>query len=978
MLSRNLHKKSRLHAQQVYLETRKRFKDNRAAATLTESDSKDSVTRKHTNQLISQPSHTDYCSTLPKSVYAFPFVEDATSLSTPLSHVVDSTTLDLHQKYLSNKMNHLDFKTSSFASVCDSDNELDCNIGTSKQFLFIMQQARQYTTPKRQMEVFRNYQGPNRKVNITSRAFSTSSQSSTTTEEQTKKQQVSPSTNSPTKSASSVLHRTKSVEKEKSITVRAQEMVKSAISSLVSMLLKTPGILWFYITHPKEFRNKLSELKDHAKKEIHHYYMGSKLLMADLRTARSMLRRTLQGSSLTRRERKQLLRTVTDVFRIVPMSVFVLIPFMEFALPFALKIFPNMLPSTFQDSLKAEENMKRELKSRIAMAEFFQETLHDLAKEQKKAAERQRDAIKESDDPTLDLESTENREETASSFLEFINKARKGEMFPPEVIIRYSTYFKDDLTLDNMPRMQLINMCRYMSIPPYGNDQLLRFQLRHKIRVLQEDDQRILWEGIDSLTKMELREACQERGMRSTGLSKDAYKSALQQWINLSVNRNVPISLLIMSRTFFLHEEIKSRSLSDKDGSKSVAGLADAISGLDKEVVNEVILDAVEEKSDPALMQLKLEVLEQQNELINEEKLEREAEEAKRLEKELSSKEKVSKAESEKVDEVKSSIASESEVAESSTMIEVDTEKISSSTSSKEATEAAVTVVTTDDVKVANDLTSDTVSDDTNEDETEEEATLSSEEIDAISQLVSPDPVSAEREKLERLKAAMQKEQEVTSEDTETNEINMKPDGVDSEPRHIERPQEEDSIPFSSEDVTLNDAETQASETIADLESKAKDEADSSTTFSVDDENIPVEKEDIEEEKAHSDGKLDKTVSRLQAKVESMVGKLEIQLSDIEGKIGDKMHILDKDMDGILSREEMALCLQSVLKRPLSMEEAMAIAADMDQDEDGYFSVEELKKLIVEKLVEEGRDAEVDSIIASQGEKSKLNEREES
>ena len=55
------------------------------------------------------------------------------------------------------------------------------------------------------------------------------------------------------------------------------------------------------------------------------------------------------------------------------MSMFLLIPFMEFALPFALKIFPNMLPSTFQDSLKSEVDMKRELKSRIAMAEFFQE-----------------------------------------------------------------------------------------------------------------------------------------------------------------------------------------------------------------------------------------------------------------------------------------------------------------------------------------------------------------------------------------------------------------------------------------------------------------------------------------------------------------------------------------------------------------------------------------------------------------------------
>jgi len=57
----------------------------------------------------------------------------------------------------------------------------------------------------------------------------------------------------------------------------------------------------------------------------------------------------------------------------IPFSMFLIIPFMEFALPFALRLFPGMLPSTFQDSLKAEETMKRELQSRIAMAKFFQE-----------------------------------------------------------------------------------------------------------------------------------------------------------------------------------------------------------------------------------------------------------------------------------------------------------------------------------------------------------------------------------------------------------------------------------------------------------------------------------------------------------------------------------------------------------------------------------------------------------------------------
>jgi len=159
----------------------------------------------------------------------------------------------------------------------------------------------------------------------------------------------------------------------KSIPEKAKDLIMAAARTLASILAKTPGVMWYYLTHPLEFRDKLVELKDAAKKEAHHYWMGSKLLAADLRTARQMLKRSLQGTPLTRRERKQLLRTVSDVFRLVPMSIFVLIPFMEFALPFALRIFPNMLPSTFQDSLKAEENMKRELKMRLNMAEFFQE-----------------------------------------------------------------------------------------------------------------------------------------------------------------------------------------------------------------------------------------------------------------------------------------------------------------------------------------------------------------------------------------------------------------------------------------------------------------------------------------------------------------------------------------------------------------------------------------------------------------------------
>lgn len=234
----------------------------------------------------------------------------------------------------------------------------------------------------------------------------------------------------------------------------AIDLTWSMTKAFVNFLVRLPGNTLYYLMNSKERQERIAQIKEAAKKEFDHYRMGSKLLIADVRTARSLFAKTLQGSTLTRRERKQLLRTVTDLFRLVPFSMFLIIPFMEFALPFALRIFPNMLPSTFQDSLKSEENMKRELKSRIAMAQFFQETLEDLAKEQKRIA-----AKRNSEDSDDKLASKEV--ESAASMLEFLDRARKGEMMPPDVIVQYATYFQDDLTLDNMPRMQLLNVSSF-------------------------------------------------------------------------------------------------------------------------------------------------------------------------------------------------------------------------------------------------------------------------------------------------------------------------------------------------------------------------------------------------------------------------------------------------------------------------------------------------------------------------------------
>ena len=704
------------------------------------------------------------------------------------------------------------------------------------------------------------------------------------------------------------------------------QTVAKIFMTVAEYAYKTPYWTWYYATHSSERREFIAKLKDMARHEAEHYWNGTKLLVADVRTARTLLRKTLDGNALTRRERKQLLRTVSDLFRLVPFSMFIVIPFMEFALPFALRIFPNLLPSTFQDSLKAEENMKRELQSRIAMAQFFQETLEALAQEQKKKAVRRRQEMEqagaEQEDSTI-----YKQEDSAASMLEFLSKARNGEMIPPDVIIRYANYFQDDLTLDNMPRMQLINMCRYMNIPPYGADSFLRFQLRHRIRSLKEDDQRILWEGIDSLTKMELREAVQERGMRSTGLSKDAYKRALQQWLDLSVNKNVPIALLIMSRTFFLQDEIPSMPRASKDtatktgketktldasssngvssetsktvgefagglpkSDASLTGLADAISGLDKQVLNEVILTLAtseEKTSDPEIRKLKLEVLEKQNELIRKEQEDREEE--KKHQQQAATGSSFEDASTISARPVLEATAQEPEIS------------VSGSSGSGFSPDSQ-TIEKPEQIAA----------------EENTDGALTTEEMDALRTILTDDPVSSEREALEKIKAAMKGDMKPQ----QREELQRIRESIESHASEEEWCSLSQKYPSSTDKA----AESRTSEEVNANFSEQQNEDQqfsTSSTQGTESKNNALGDREMEDELD------DPIVARLKQRVESMVDKIELQLSQTQVKIGDKMHLLDKDRDGILTREEVAEVLEQVFKKNISFEEAMEIANEM-------------------------------------------------
>ncbi|KAF9537488.1 hypothetical protein EC957_008075 [Mortierella hygrophila] len=336
------------------------------------------------------------------------------------------------------------------------------------------------------------------------------------------------------------------------------------------------------------------------KNEMVHYWHGTKLLGKEIKISTKLAGRLLNGNKLTRREQRQLRRTTGDLLRLVPFSVFLIVPFMELLLPVALKLFPNMLPSTFEDKFAEEEKKRKLLKMRLEMAKFLQET------------------IEESGIPGS------QRAEAVKEFGDFFRKVRTtGEQASTDELIRVAKLFHDELTLDNLSRPQLVSMCRYMNLNAFGTDNFLRYQIRNKMNSIKQDDKLIMAEGVDSLTTRELQAACQSRGIRTGGVSPSRLRSELSQWLDLNLTYAIPSSLLILSRAF---------SFSDsKDLATPVEALQATLSSLPDSLLTETELH-VSELEGAATPQQKLEVLEQQEELIADEKAQEEKEEKARKE----------------------------------------------------------------------------------------------------------------------------------------------------------------------------------------------------------------------------------------------------------------------------------------------------------------------------------------------------------
>lgn len=318
------------------------------------------------------------------------------------------------------------------------------------------------------------------------------------------------------------------------------------------------------------------------KHEAQHYWDGTKLLGAETKISWKLALKMAAGHELTRREHRQLKRTVKDLVRLVPFSAFVLIPFAELLLPVALKLFPNMLPSTYEADKDREKKQTKLSNTRKSVSQFLRTTLQESG---------------------LPFSTTTKQRE---EFTEFFRKIRSGNEPPSQTdVISVSKLFRDDITLDNLSRPQLVAICRYMNLNTFGTDPMLRYQIRHKMRQIKSDDKAIWYEGVETLSVPELQIACANRGIRTHGVSPAKLRDELQQWLDLRLKHGVPSTLLVLSNAFMYDQ--------DDQSDRHYNALIATLSSLPDELYHETELNVRDKE---ATNKQRLEVIMEQEELI--------------------------------------------------------------------------------------------------------------------------------------------------------------------------------------------------------------------------------------------------------------------------------------------------------------------------------------------------------------------------
>jgi len=716
----------------------------------------------------------------------------------------------------------------------------------------------------------------------------------------------------------------------------------------------------------------------HFKEEMAHYWAGTKLLWVEIKIATRLLFKTLRGEPLTRRERRQMTRTTADVFRLVPFAAFVLIPFMEAFLPLAIKLFPGMLPSTFRDELKHEEELKKRLKAKLEVARFLQDTVRVMAK-----------GLKQS-------RSGYTREK-ADKLYDFMKKVRSGDAtVNNDDVVQFAKLFGDEFTLDHISRGQLTGMCKFVGLSAYGTDSYLRRQLGDKLRELKSDDKVIKREGVASLSVAELQSVSRARGMRADTADRAILERQINDWLELSLNAKLPPSLLILSRAFAITREASALPEEAPSGAGDVSWSDESVDELAAKerqaaamkdiqetlatLPEEVVISVTEERQMASNRKeevaRKLEFLEQEEELIEEEIAERKLEEDALREKE-------EKAAAEK----------EAAAPEMAFDVHADKRETTGATGGDEAAELPSASAAPAPAPERPKPTYESI-DSVSLDEVESvvagrRAKRAAKLSRLLAALAGVSSLSVERKELMLLVR-----KELSSYGKRLRQVQVQLEGLDGDAAvaaavaaegdlsaataieahaaaeaELLRARAEERVDANEEERLADESELVPDESI---ELGAASESRRGGSGEEDDERMPDPFEVVDDESAEGDADdVEKPgwfranydaqlCDRVTDRVNRMLASVKKDLDAADGKIGEKLHVLDTDNDGRISVEELTR-VGGVLAEELDDEdhkELRGILEGLNVDEQGRIDVEELSALVSEMIEREFSDVD--------------------
>ncbi|KPA80437.1 putative mitochondrial LETM1 and EF-hand domain-containing protein 1 [Leptomonas pyrrhocoris] len=290
----------------------------------------------------------------------------------------------------------------------------------------------------------------------------------------------------------------------------AKAVAKGASGSSQHVAKKEPSKLRYYASATYEI--------------LRHLYHGFRLFFINTRLAWKYSRQLKRGVALTRRERLLLESSTKDLVRLVPFSFFIVVPFAELLLPVALKMFPGLIPSTFESESQGRNRL-------------FNDAMATL-----RARQRVMDYLSATALATFDKDQQE-----------VIRRSVRGESIAPKDIRSVAQYFDRDgsFSVLKVPDNIAVGLGRSVGVfkwyhgllPTRFSASIMRRAIIRRYHEVREDDRLIRLEGIDIMTHDELTKANLTRGMRWME-GTETLRVQLEWWSSLAQDGSVPYNTL--------------------------------------------------------------------------------------------------------------------------------------------------------------------------------------------------------------------------------------------------------------------------------------------------------------------------------------------------------------------------------------------------------------------------------------------------